>query len=60
MQSVEIVVNEGDFKGMPFVLLSNGRWIKNNGSDFYIEFDSGPKKVKKVVRCLIFQSCSKT
>ncbi|XP_077244216.1 pyruvate phosphate dikinase, PEP/pyruvate binding domain-containing protein [Tasmannia lanceolata] len=43
----EIEVDEGDFVGMPFVLLSNGTWIKNNGSDFYMEFGSGTEKVKK-------------
>ncbi|XP_058088674.1 alpha-glucan water dikinase, chloroplastic [Magnolia sinica] len=44
---VEIELDEGDFKGMPFVLLSSGNWIKNNGSDFYVEFSSRIEKAKK-------------
>lgn len=33
---------------MPFVLLSGEKWIKNNGSNFYIAFDSGKKQTQKV------------
>uniref|UniRef100_A0A6N2N9J4 alpha-glucan, water dikinase n=1 Tax=Salix viminalis TaxID=40686 RepID=A0A6N2N9J4_SALVM len=47
VQSFEIEIEEDIFVGMPFVLLSNGRWIKNNGSDFYIEFSRGSKHVQK-------------
>ncbi|CAK7332617.1 unnamed protein product [Dovyalis caffra] len=47
VQSFEIEIEEDIFVGMPFVLLSNGRWIKNNGSDFYIEFDRRSKHVQK-------------
>eukprot|EP00262_Sarcandra_glabra_P002082 TRINITY_DN1233_c0_g1_i1.p1 TRINITY_DN1233_c0_g1~~TRINITY_DN1233_c0_g1_i1.p1 ORF type:complete len:1466 (+),score=298.47 TRINITY_DN1233_c0_g1_i1:171-4568(+) len=47
VQSIEIVIGEGDFVGMPFLFVSGGDWIKNNGSDFYIEFESGTKMVKK-------------
>ncbi|XP_042496996.1 alpha-glucan water dikinase, chloroplastic-like isoform X2 [Macadamia integrifolia] len=44
VQSLEIEIGEENFVGMPFVLLSDGNWIKNNGSDFYIDFVVGPKK----------------
>ncbi|KAL3577792.1 hypothetical protein D5086_019296 [Populus alba] len=47
VQSFEIEIEEDIFVGLPFVLLSNGRWIKNNGSDFYIEFSGGSKHVQK-------------
>lgn len=49
MQNVEIEIG-GDYQGMLFVLYSDGAWIKNNGSDFYVEFSSdSSKKIK--VRC---------
>ncbi|XP_038994051.1 alpha-glucan water dikinase, chloroplastic-like [Hibiscus syriacus] len=38
VQCIEMEVEDGNFKGMPFVLLSGGNWIKDNGSDFYVEF----------------------
>ncbi|KAF9625316.1 hypothetical protein IFM89_021441 [Coptis chinensis] len=47
VQSLEIVIGEENFVGMPFVLRSGQNWMKNDGSDFYIEFSSGAKKVKK-------------
>ncbi|RQO94912.1 hypothetical protein POPTR_008G188150v4 [Populus trichocarpa] len=47
VQSFEMEIEKDTFIGMPFVLLSNGRWIKNNGSDFYIEFGRGSKHVQK-------------
>ncbi|KAJ9554557.1 hypothetical protein OSB04_018602 [Centaurea solstitialis] len=46
IQLLEIEIGEGGFVGMPFVLFSGKRWIKNNGSDFYVEF-AGPKKAIK-------------
>ncbi|KAG9449919.1 hypothetical protein H6P81_009884 [Aristolochia fimbriata] len=49
LRSIEIEVDEGNYVGLPFVLLSNGRWINNNGSDFYVEFSSQIEKVKKDV-----------
>ncbi|KAJ0678495.1 putative alpha-glucan, water dikinase [Helianthus annuus] len=45
IQLLEIEIGEG-FVGMPFVLFSGSKWIKNNGSDFYVEF-IGPKKAIK-------------
>ncbi|CAK9158146.1 unnamed protein product [Ilex paraguariensis] len=46
VQSLEIEIEDG-FVGMPFVLLSGGNWIKNKGSDFYVEFSVGSELVKK-------------
>ncbi|CAL5038507.1 unnamed protein product [Urochloa decumbens] len=37
-QVVEIELDDGGYKGMPFVLRSGESWIKNNGSDFYLDF----------------------
>ncbi|RZB52024.1 Alpha-glucan water dikinase, chloroplastic [Glycine soja] len=45
VQSLDIEVDDDTFKGIPFVILSDGEWIKNNGSNFYIEF--GGKKQKQ-------------
>jgi len=39
-QVVEIELHDGGYKGMPFVLLSGETWIKNNGSDFYLDFST--------------------
>ncbi|XP_065623943.1 alpha-glucan water dikinase, chloroplastic [Quercus suber] len=47
VQSIEIEIEDENYKGMPFVLVSGGNWIKNKGSDFYIEFSVGPKPVRK-------------
>uniref|UniRef100_A0A5B6YGN2 alpha-glucan, water dikinase n=1 Tax=Davidia involucrata TaxID=16924 RepID=A0A5B6YGN2_DAVIN len=47
VQSLEIEVEDGNFVGMPFVLLSGGNWIKNNGSDFYVGFGVGSKQIQK-------------
>lgn len=44
---MDIEVDDDTFKGIPFVILSDGEWIKNNGSNFYIEF--GGKKQKQKV-----------
>ncbi|KAK4423858.1 Alpha-glucan water dikinase, chloroplastic [Sesamum alatum] len=40
VQSLEITIEDDSFVGMPFVLLSGGNWLKNNGSDFYVEFNT--------------------
>ncbi|XP_076893044.1 alpha-glucan water dikinase, chloroplastic-like [Bidens hawaiensis] len=45
IQLLELELEEG-FVGMPFVLFSGTKWIKNNGSNFYVEF-IGPKKATK-------------
>ncbi|GAB2280495.1 hypothetical protein Dimus_015122 [Dionaea muscipula] len=45
LQHLEIQIEGSDFVGMPFVLLSSGNWIKDNGSDFYIDFTATPKPV---------------
>lgn len=46
VQSIQIEVEE-DFAGMPFVLLSGANWIKNNGSDFYVNFSGARKQIQK-------------
>nr|XP_043613595.1 alpha-glucan water dikinase, chloroplastic-like [Erigeron canadensis]XP_043613596.1 alpha-glucan water dikinase, chloroplastic-like [Erigeron canadensis]XP_043613597.1 alpha-glucan water dikinase, chloroplastic-like [Erigeron canadensis] len=48
IQSLEIEVGEGSFVGMPFVLFSGKRWIKNNNSDFYVEFVAPKKTIMDV------------
>lgn len=48
VQSLEIVVEEDNFVGMTFVLLSGGNWVKDRGSDFYVEFGSQSKQVQKI------------
>lgn len=53
VQHVEVEIEDDSFIGMPFVLVSGGNWIKNNGSDFFIEFSAGTKKVQKVALCFI-------
>ncbi|KAH6815578.1 Pyruvate phosphate dikinase [Perilla frutescens var. frutescens] len=47
IQSLEITVGDESFVGMPFVLVSGGNWIKDSGSDFYVEFKTVPAKVQK-------------
>ncbi|KAL2903324.1 Alpha-glucan water dikinase chloroplastic [Bienertia sinuspersici] len=44
LQSLEIEIEGGDFVGMPFVLVSSGNWIKDNGSDFYVDIGVRPKQ----------------
>ncbi|TKY58675.1 Alpha-glucan water dikinase [Spatholobus suberectus] len=46
VQSLDIEVDDDTFKGMPFVIQSDGKWMKNNGSNFYIEF-GGKKQIRK-------------
>ncbi|KAE9597974.1 hypothetical protein Lal_00029603 [Lupinus albus] len=46
VQTLDVEVEDDTFKGMPFVILSGGKWIKNNGSNFYIEF-GGKKQIQK-------------
>ncbi|PIA61801.1 hypothetical protein AQUCO_00200059v1 [Aquilegia coerulea] len=49
VQSLEIEIGEENYVGMPFVLRSGENWIKNGGSDFYVNFSNAAKKVKKDV-----------
>lgn len=44
LQSLEIEIEGNDYVGMPFVLVSSGNWIKDNGSDFYIDIGVRPKQ----------------
>ncbi|KAJ3692532.1 hypothetical protein LUZ60_012882 [Juncus effusus] len=46
-KSIEIEIDEGNYKGMPFVLRSDGNWINNIGSDFYVEFSGDSNERKK-------------
>ncbi|GAB4829230.1 hypothetical protein Ancab_018896 [Ancistrocladus abbreviatus] len=40
---LEIQIQDDEFIGMPFVLLSAGTWIKDHGSDFYVDFSATPR-----------------
>eukprot|EP01018_Ginkgo_biloba_P037278 Gb_00439 [translate_table: standard] len=48
LEYLDIKIREGNFIGMPFVLWSDGHWIKNNGSDFYISLKAADRKTVKV------------
>uniref|UniRef100_A0A0E0PYA1 alpha-glucan, water dikinase n=1 Tax=Oryza rufipogon TaxID=4529 RepID=A0A0E0PYA1_ORYRU len=39
-QVVEIELDDGGYKRMPFVFRSGETWMKNNGSDFYLDFST--------------------
>ncbi|KAL6571897.1 hypothetical protein OROHE_002766 [Orobanche hederae] len=47
VQSLEITIEDDKFVGMPFVLLSGGNWVKDRGSDFYVELNTGPTEIQK-------------
>ncbi|XP_031400299.1 alpha-glucan water dikinase, chloroplastic [Punica granatum] len=47
VQCLEIELEEDRFIGMPFVFRSDGKWIKNKGSDFYVDFSAGSKQAQK-------------
>ncbi|KAG5520839.1 hypothetical protein RHGRI_033418 [Rhododendron griersonianum] len=47
VQSLEIEIEDDSIVGMPFVLRSGGNWIKNQGSDFYVEFGVKSKQIQK-------------
>jgi len=47
VQSLEIEIEDDSFVGMPFVLFSGGKWIKNDRSDFYVEFGVESKQAQK-------------
>ncbi|KAM1102978.1 hypothetical protein ACFX19_011736 [Malus domestica] len=47
VQSLEIEVEADSFKGMPFVLNASGTWMKNQGSNFYVDFGVERKKAQK-------------
>ncbi|KAH9314059.1 hypothetical protein KI387_022686 [Taxus chinensis] len=48
-QSLELKLGKSDFIGLAFVLRSDGQWIKNNGSDFYISLKAADGKHSKSV-----------
>lgn len=39
-QVVEIELDDGGYRGIPFVLRSGETWIKNNDSDFYLDLST--------------------
>lgn len=49
LKSVEIEIDKSSFLGMPFVLISCGNWIKDNGSDFYFSLRENDTKPVKAV-----------
>ncbi|XP_051203433.1 alpha-glucan water dikinase, chloroplastic isoform X2 [Lolium perenne] len=46
-QVVEIELDDDGYKGMPFVLRRGETWIKNNDSDFYLDFKTKVTKKAK-------------
>ncbi|XP_042756747.2 alpha-glucan water dikinase 1, chloroplastic isoform X2 [Lactuca sativa] len=46
IQTFGLEIEEGTFVGMPFVLRHCENWVKNNDSDFYVDF-TGPKRAIK-------------
>ncbi|CDP13198.1 unnamed protein product [Coffea canephora] len=47
VQSLEIELEDDNYLGMPFVLLADGKWIKNKGFDFYVEFGAKTKQIEQ-------------
>ncbi|XP_062110381.1 alpha-glucan water dikinase, chloroplastic isoform X2 [Humulus lupulus] len=47
VQYLKLEIEDESFRGMPFVIQSAGNWIKNKGSDFYVNFAATPKRVQK-------------
>ncbi|CAG7899970.1 unnamed protein product [Brassica rapa] len=47
VQTFEVEIEGDSYKGMPFVLKAGERWIKNSGSDFYVDFAKEEKHVQK-------------
>lgn len=45
VQVLELEFEDGKFVGMPFVIKNGGNWIKNSGSDFYVDFKVRKKQV---------------
>lgn len=46
---MEIELEDESYIGMPFVLHAGGNWIKDKGSDFYIQFVTESKQVQKAI-----------
>ncbi|KAI3795961.1 hypothetical protein L1987_38622 [Smallanthus sonchifolius] len=46
IQTFELDIEEGTFVGMPFVLRHGENWVKDNDSDFYVEFTEPKKPIK--------------
>ncbi|KAL3835592.1 hypothetical protein ACJIZ3_010328 [Penstemon smallii] len=47
VRSLEITIEDEDFVGMPFVIVSGENWVKNSGSDFYAEFNTSFQEVQR-------------
>lgn len=47
VQHLEVEIEEDSFRGMPFIIQSAGKWIKNNGSDFYVNFAARSSQARK-------------
>ncbi|XP_010458437.1 PREDICTED: alpha-glucan water dikinase 1, chloroplastic [Camelina sativa] len=47
VQTFELEIEGDSYKGMPFVLNAGERWIKNNDSDFYVDFSKEEKHIQK-------------
>ncbi|KAL1222830.1 Alpha-glucan water dikinase 1 [Cardamine amara subsp. amara] len=47
VQTFELEVEGNSYKGMPFVLNAGEKWIKNNNSDFYVDFSHEEIHVQK-------------
>lgn len=60
VQSLEIEFENDNYLGMPFVLLADGRWIKNKGFDFYVEFGATTKQVQHLSLSLYLSECDST
>jgi hypothetical protein len=52
---LEIELDADSYKGMPFVLRFNQTWIKNNTSDFYLDFSRRTAKTSEVTLHLSFR-----
>ncbi|XP_020251557.1 alpha-glucan water dikinase, chloroplastic-like [Asparagus officinalis] len=46
-RAVVIEIDGGNYDGIPFVLRSDENWIKNGGSDFYVEIRKETTKISK-------------
>ncbi|BBN15240.1 alpha-glucan, water dikinase [Marchantia polymorpha subsp. ruderalis] len=49
LQSLEIVVGDAGYIGMPFVLKCGGNWYKDNGGDYYVSLKPVEKKKLKAL-----------
>lgn len=50
-QAIQVEIDGDDHIGMPFVLRSDDKWIKNHGFDFYFELDIRSVESSEVFPC---------